>query len=145
MKKIFEDFKKFAFKGNVFDMAIGVIVGGAFSKIVTSVVNDFIMPLFGAVLGGNDMSDLKWVIKSADEAAGVAELSVKYGSFMQTVVDFLIIAASIFIFIKVIGNIIRKKENQEAQQPPKKDDTVILLEEIRDLLKTDKNSVENVE
>lgn len=136
MKKIIDDFKKFAFKGNVLDMAIGVIIGGAFSKIVTSVVNDLVMPLFGAIIGGNAMADLKWVIKPADKAAGIEELSLQFGSFMQTVVDFLIIALSIFVFIKIIGNVMRKKEVEEAPpQPPKKEDTVILLEEIRDYLK----------
>lgn len=145
MKKLVEDFKKFAFKGNVLDMAIGVIVGGAFSKIVTSVVNDLVMPMFGAVLGGNDMADLKWVIKPADEALGVAELSIKYGSFMQTVVDFMIIALSIFVFIKIMGNVMRKKEAQEAPpEPPKKEDSVVILEEIRDLLKDNANQEEMV-
>jgi len=131
--KIVNDFKKFAFKGNVIDMAVGVIIGGAFGKIVSSVVNDLLMPLIGVLLGGFDMTDLKWVIKpAADEAA---ELSLKYGSFIQTVVDFMIIAVSVFVFIRLAAKVMHKKEAE--QPPPKKDDAVVLLEEIRDLLKKD--------
>lgn len=129
--KLLNDFKKFAFKGNAIDMAVGVIVGGAFGKIVTSIVNDLMMPLFGFVVGGVNLSSLRWVLVPASE--GTKELAITYGAFFQTVVDFLIIATSIFLFVRIVGNFIRKKE--EKSPPPKKDETVLLLEEIRDILK----------
>lgn len=130
--KMFNEFKKFAFKGNVIDMAVGIIIGGAFGKIVASLVSDIIMPLFGVLLGGTKFSTLRWVIVPASE--GTQELALTYGAFIQTVVDFLIIAASIFLFIQLISKVMRKKE-AEAAPPPQKEDTVLLLEEIRDLLK----------
>jgi len=129
--KLIEEFKKFAFKGNVIDMAVGIIIGGAFGKIVASLVNDLIMPLFGFILGGINFNTLSWI---AIPANGDREaLSIAYGAFIQTVVDFLIIAASIFLFIRLANKMMKKKE--EETPPPKKDDSVVLLEEIRDLLK----------
>ena len=98
---LWTEFKKFAFKGNVVDMAVGVVVGGAFSKIVTSLVNDIIMPPIGALTGGTNFTDLKWVLVEADEAAGIAEAAINYGSFIQTVVDFFLIALSVFLFVKL--------------------------------------------
>ncbi|OQB15184.1 MAG: Large-conductance mechanosensitive channel [Firmicutes bacterium ADurb.Bin193] len=132
--KFIEDFKKFAFKGNVLDMAVGIIIGGAFGKIVSSVVNDIIMPIFGIILGGINFRDLKWVITPA--TGETPELALTYGMFIQSVVDFIIIAASIFIFIRIIGKLIRKKEKEEAT--PERDKGVVILEEIRDLLKDKK-------
>ena len=142
--KFIEDFKAFAMKGNVVDMAVGVVVGGAFGKIVTSLVNDVIMPLVGALTGGLDFKTLRWVIKPAvlnpDGSVKVAEAALKYGNFIQTTVDFLIIALSIFIVIKLIGKFKRKEEAKPAPAPaaPKKSDETLLLEEIRDLMKNQK-------
>lgn len=121
------EFKKFALKGNVFDMAVGVIIGGAFGKIVTSLVADVLTPLIGLLLGGIDFKSLAWV---------VGEATIAYGNFLQNIFDFLIIALSIFCFIKLISKFSRKKKEEEApQEPPKKADDIVLLEEIRDLLK----------
>ncbi|WP_102273023.1 large conductance mechanosensitive channel protein MscL [Cytobacillus massiliigabonensis] len=121
---MWNEFKKFALKGNVLDLAVGVIIGAAFGKIVSSLVDDIIMPLVGLFVGGVDFSKL---------AITVGDAKIKYGSFIQTVVDFLIIAFSIFIFIKIINKRFKKKE--EAQTAPKVDKKEELLTEIRDLLK----------
>ncbi len=123
------DFKKFALKGNVIDMAVGVIIGGAFGKIVTSLVADILTPAIGLLLGGVDFKNLAWV---------VGEATIAYGNFIQNIIDFIIIALSIFVFIKLISKFSRKKE-EAPQEPPKKADDIILLEEIRDLLKEQKN------
>ena len=128
-----KEFKEFAFKGNVIDLAVAVIIGGAFGKIVSSLVNDILMPVVGVILGGLNFTNLKYVITPA--SGDVAEVAILYGSFIQSVVDFLIIAFSIFLFIKLIA--FRKKKEQEA--PPATtapNPEVMLLEEIRDLLKT---------
>jgi len=127
-----EDFKKFAFKGNVVDLAVGVIIGGAFGKIVTSLVNDIIMPFIGVLLGGTNLSALQWVITPATTER--IALALKYGAFLQAIIDFFIIAISIFIFVRIITKVIKKKE----EEPKEKSDEIKLLEEIRDLLK-DKN------
>ncbi|MCQ4936099.1 large-conductance mechanosensitive channel protein MscL [Anaerotignum propionicum] len=124
-----QEFKKFALKGNVIDLAVGVIIGGAFGKIVTSLVNDVLMPILGLLLGGINFGDLKYVITPS--VGNVPEVAILYGSFMQSIVDFLIISFSIFIFIKIIS--VRKKEENPA--PPQPAAEVLLLEEIRDLLK----------
>ena len=129
-----KDFKEFAFKGNVLDMAIGVIIGGAFGKIVTSLVNDLIMPIISILTGGLNFTDLKLVITPAH--GDVAENAIMYGSFIQNVVDFLIIAFCIFLFVRLIEKF-KKKEEVKAEAPKKADD-VVLLEEIRDLLKAKK-------
>ena len=118
------DFKKFISRGNVVDMAVGVIVGGAFGKIVSSLVNDILMPIIGVLLGGLNFSDLS--IK-------VGEATVKYGSFIQTIIDFLIISFSIFMMIQLFEKF-KKKEEPKIEEV-KKSDEVLLLEEIRDLLK----------
>ncbi|MGI6174620.1 MAG: large-conductance mechanosensitive channel protein MscL [Christensenellales bacterium] len=125
-----KEFKEFALKGNVLDLAIGVIIGGAFGKIVTSLVNDLLMPLIGVLLGGINFTDLKIVITPA--SGELAEVAILYGAFIQSIVDFLIIAFSIFLFIKLIS--LRKKKEPEA--PPEPVREVVLLEEIRDLLKS---------
>jgi large conductance mechanosensitive channel len=127
-----KEFKEFAVKGNVIDLAVGVIIGGAFGKIVSSLVNDILMPVFGFILSGINISDLKFVIKPA--SGDIPEVAILYGSFIQAIVDFLIIAFSIFLFIKLLS--FWKKKEQEAPPasaaPPRE---VMLLEEIRDLLK----------
>lgn len=125
--KTIGEFKEFISKGNVIDMAVGVIIGSAFGKIVTSIVNDILMPLLGIVIGGLDFTNLTLEVKDA---------TINYGIFIQNVVDFLIVAFCIFVFIKLISSFTKKEEaKEEVKEKPKKDDTVVLLEEIRDLLK----------
>ena len=127
VKKIVEDFKIFISRGNVVDMAVGVIVGGAFGKIVTSLVNDVLTPVIGVFLGGLNFSELSFGFKDAQ---------INYGLFIQTVVDFLIIAACIFAMVKFFEKFKKKEEpKEEIKEEPKKSDEVLLLEEIRDLLK----------
>ena len=129
-----KDFKEFAFKGNVLDMAIGVIIGAAFGKIVTSLVNDLIMPIISILTGGINFTDLKFVITPAH--GDVAENAIAYGSFIQNVVDFLIIVFCIVLFVRLIEKF--KKKEEVKVEAPKKADDVVLLEEIRDLLKAKK-------
>ena len=129
-----KDFKEFAFKGNVLDMAIGVIIGGAFGKIVTSLVNDMIMPIISILTGGINFTDLKFII--TPKHGDMAENAIAYGSFIQNVVDFLIIAFCIFLFVRLIEKF--KKKEEVKIEAPKKADDIVLLEEIRDLLKTKK-------
>ena len=135
-----QDFKAFALKGNVVDMAVGVIIGGAFGKIVTSIVNNIIMPPIGVITGGVDFTDLKLVIKEAEKAGDevIAEaVTLKYGQFIQDVVDFLIIAFCIFLMVKGIAALSRKKEEPAAPAPaPEPSAEEKLLTEIRDLLKS---------
>lgn len=128
MKKMAKEFKEFISKGNVIDLAVGVIIGGAFGNIVTSLVNDIIMPLIGTILGGINFTGLTIKVKDA---------TICYGLFFQNVVNFLIIAFCIFMFIKFINRLNRrsKKEEEKKEEAPKKSDEVILLEEIRDALK----------
>jgi large conductance mechanosensitive channel len=126
------EFKQFAIKGNMVDMAVGIIIGAAFGKIVSSLVNDVIMPPLGLAIGGVDFSDLAVVLQEAtDEAAAV---SIKYGAFIQTIIDFLIVALAIFVAVKVINSMKRKEEEKPAA-PPKPSEEVLLLREIRDGLK----------
>ncbi len=126
LTKEVSEFKTFISRGNVVDMAVGVIIGGAFGKIVSSLVNDILMPLIGVLLGGLDFSSLS--IK-------IGDASLKYGSFIQTIIDFLIISISIFVMIKLFE---RFKKKEEPKGCEKKNDEVLLLEEIRDLLKKNK-------
>lgn len=147
MKKFFEDFKAFAMKGNVVDMAVGVVIGGAFGKIVTSFVNDIITPLLGILLGKMSFTDLKWVINPAilDEAGNevTAELALTYGNFIQQVIDFLIISLSIFLVLRLMMTLksaFEKKEEAKAEEPapeapPAPSEELVTLREIRDLLK----------
>lgn len=141
MNKFLTDFKNFAMKGNVLDMAVGVIIGGAFGKIVTSLVNDVIMPAVGKLVGGINFTDLKWVLTDAvigeDGAVTTPEVAVAYGKFIQSTVDFLIIAFCIFLFIRLIGKLSRKKEEAPAAPAPAPEPSAEekLLTEIRDLLK----------
>lgn len=134
-----QDFKDFAMKGNVVDMAVGVIIGGAFGKIVTSIVNNIIMPPVGVITGGVDFTDLKVTLKEAvvegEEVVSEA-VTLNYGQFIQDVVDFLIIAFCIFLMVKGIAKLNRKKEEAPAPEPdPKPSNKEVLLTEIRDLLK----------
>ena len=136
-----QDFKAFALKGNVMDMAVGVIIGGAFGKIVSSLVADVIMPPIGLLIGGVNFTDLKWVMKPAvveDGKEVVAAVTLNYGNFLQVTFDFLIIAFSIFMFVKLITQLTtRKKEEKPAAPPapPAPSREEVLLTEIRDLLK----------
>lgn len=126
-----KEFKKFIMRGNVLDLAVAVIIGAAFNKIVSSLVNDLLMPPIGLLLGNTNFADLKWTLK---EAVGEqAAVTVNYGAFIQTVVDFLIIAFSVFVIVKIY-NRFRKKE-EKATPPPKPSEEVLLLREIRDVLK----------
>ena len=130
LEKGASEFKTFISKGNVVDMAVGVIIGSAFGKIVTSLVNDVLMPLIGVILGGLDFSNLS--IK-------VGDASIKYGSFIQSVVDFLIIALCIFTMLQILNSLKEKADkklgHKKEEEKPKKDEQIVLLEEIRDLLK----------
>lgn len=150
MSKFLNEFKEFAVKGNVVDMAVGVVIGGAFGKIVTSLVSDVIMPLIGAATGGVNFTDWKWTIvkgieEQVDAAGAVIQaakpaVTVNYGNLLQVTFDFIIIALCIFLVIRGINKMknLRKKEEEAAAAPeapaPKAED-VVLLEEIRDLLK----------
>lgn len=134
---VLQEFKEFAMKGNVVDMAVGVIIGGAFGKIVSSLVADVIMPPIGVILGGVDFSDLAITIKEASKnAAGVdvPAVVISYGKFIQTLIDFTIIAAAIFLIIKILYSFKKKAEDVSAP-PPAPSNEEILLAEIRDLLK----------
>jgi len=126
---MFQEFKKFAVKGNVMDMAVGVVIGGAFGKIVSSFVNDIIMPPIGVLTGGIDFSKLAITLKKATENS--AAISLNYGLFINNVVNFIIIAFSIFIVIKQI-NKFKKKEEAKPKETP---EDILLLREIRDSLK----------
>ena len=142
MKKTISEFKAFIAKGNVIDMAVGVIIGGAFGKIVTSLVSDILMPLLGLITGGVDFNSKEWILSPAEyDAAGEVikeAASLKYGSFIQNIIDFLIIAICIFFFTKAINKMMTalKKPEEEKPAEPVKPTTEELLTEIRDLLKT---------
>lgn len=135
-----KDFKEFAMKGNIIDMAVGVIIGGAFGAIVSSLVNDIIMPVVSLVTGGDGLKNLKYVIvhakDAADGVAAVEEVAINYGVFIQNIVDFLIIAFSIFVALRVIMKFKKKEKEEEAAAPaPEPSKEEVLLTEIRDLLK----------
>lgn len=137
---MWNEFKKFAFKGNVLDLAVGVVMGGAFGKIVTSVVNDLIMPILGHFMAGMDFKAMKYVMSPAvmdGDTVVKAEAAILYGNFIQNIVDFLIVALSIFLFIRLINKSKDKFAKKEAPAPvAKKGPTQEeLLVEIRDLLK----------
>lgn len=145
MKKFLNEFKDFAMRGNVVDMAVGVIIGAAFGKIVSSLVDDIIMPLIGVATGGMNFTDYKWVIQKAvmdGQTVLKPEVTMNWGAWVQTVVDFIIVAFCIFVMIKFINNVRKKMEHQkneeaaaaaEAPAAPTKEEE--LLTEIRDLLK----------
>jgi large conductance mechanosensitive channel len=129
-----QEFKAFAMRGNVMDMAIGIVIGAAFGKIVTSLVEDVIMPPIGWITGGIDFSKLRWIIRPADDsdpAHKITEVAINYGAFINTVITFVIIAFAIFMVMKAMNRMQRKAE--AAPAPPPAD--VALLTEIRDLLK----------
>lgn len=130
MKKLIDEFKTFIMRGNVLDLAVGVVMGNAFSKIVTSLVSDIMMPFIGVVIGGHDFNGLS--IK-------VGDATIAYGTFLQNVIDFLIIALCIFAFIKLMNKIMRKKEVKEEKKEAAPSEEVLLLREIRDSLKKNKN------
>ena len=143
-KGFMAEFKEFIARGNVMDMAVGVIIGGAFGKISTSLVNDIIMPLVSMLTGGVDFSAWKWVLKEAVVDAAGAEVSpavsVNFGTFLATILDFIIIAFAIFCLIKALNKLHRKKEEEPAPEPPappEPSNEEKLLTEIRDLLKKD--------
>ncbi len=151
MKKFIQEFKAFALRGNVMDMAIGVIIGGAFGKIVSSVVGDIIMPPLNYILSGTDTGNLKLVLREGADAVTdatgavitpeVAEIVINYGAFIQNCIDFLIIAFIIFLMVKGITELtsLRKKEEEKAEEAPaapSKEE--VLLTEIRDILKEQK-------
>ena len=148
MKKFFEEFKAFAMRGNVVDMAVGVVIGGAFGKITTSIVNDIIMPFISMLTGGVDFSQWKWVLKEAvldaEGAVVSAEVAVKFGSTIAIILDFIIIAFAVFCLVKGL-NSLRRKEEEPAPAPepepepaPPAPTAEELLAEIRDLLKEQK-------
>jgi len=126
------EFKGFAMRGNVVDMAVGIVIGGAFGKIVSSFVSDVLMPPIGLMMGGVDFKDLSVVLQEA--VGDVAAVTINYGSFIQTVVDFIIIAFAIFMVVKAMNNM-KKKEEEAPAEPPKPSAEVELLTEIRDSLK----------
>ena len=130
-----KEFKEFAMRGSVVDLAVGVVIGGAFGKIVTSLVNDVIMPPIGYLTGGMDFTELKYVIEPADEANEIAEVAILYGNFINVIIEFLIIAFCIFLVIKGINSMKRKEEEAPAA-PPEPSKEEVLLSEIRDLLRS---------
>jgi large conductance mechanosensitive channel len=132
---MFKEFKKFALRGNVIDLAVGVIIGAAFGKIVTSLVNDIIMPVLGIFTGKINLSGLKLVISPANGAQ--EELAIGFGMFLQTAIDFFLVALSIFLLVKAINSFRKKTEDKPEEPKPSKEET--LLAEIRDILKQGKN------
>ena len=143
MKKFFEEFKTFAMRGNVIDMAVGVVIGGAFGKITTSIVNDIIMPLISMITGGVNFSEWKWVLKEAvldaEGAVASAEVAVNFGNTIAIILDFIIIAFAVFCMVKALNNLHKKKEEPAPEPAPEPEPpaptTEELLAEIRDLLK----------
>jgi len=152
MKKFFEEFKTFAMRGNVIDMAVGVVIGGAFGKITTSIVNDIIMPVIGVLTGGLNFADWKWVLKEAvtsvneagETVVDAAEVAITFGNTISVILDFIIIAFAVFCLVKFLNNLHRKKEEPapepepEPEPAPPAPTTEELLAEIRDLLKAQK-------
>ena len=149
MKKFFEEFKTFAMRGNVIDMAVGVVIGGAFGKITTSIVNDIIMPVIGVLTGGLNFADWKWVLKEAvtsvneagETVVDAAEVAITFGNTISVILDFVIIAFAVFCLVRFLNNLHRKKEEPapepepEPEPAPPAPTTEELLAEIRDLLK----------
>ncbi|MBK7489021.1 MAG: large-conductance mechanosensitive channel protein MscL [Bacteroidales bacterium] len=138
-----KEFKEFAVKGNMLDMAVGIIIGGAFGKIITSLVNDVLMPPLGLLLGKVDFSSLKAILQKGSDAVmdgavvvqpAVSEVSINYGIFLNNIIDFLIVALCIFFVIKGM-NTLKKKEEAAPETPPPPSEEAVLLKEIRDLLK----------
>ncbi|SHN00496.1 large conductance mechanosensitive channel [Cyclobacterium lianum] len=135
---LIKEFKDFAVRGNVVDLAVAVIIGAAFGKVVSSLVNDIIMPPIGLLVGGVDFTDLMVVLKEAyldPSGTEIAAVTINYGNFIQFVVDFSIVAFAVFMIVKLINNLKRKEEAAPTPPPPTVNKTEVLLEEIRDLLK----------
>ena len=134
---IVKEFKDFISRGNVVDLAVGVIIGAAFGKIITSLVDDLIMPPVGYLTGGVDFADKKWVLIPSDVANKVEEVAIRYGNFINTVIQFLIVALCIFAIIKAINSLKRKEEIKEttAAEPSREE---ALLTDIRDILRSQK-------
>ena len=128
-----KEFKGFAIKGNVVDLAVGVIIGGAFGKIVSSVVNDIVMPPIGLLIGGINFKDLKVVLSHNPDGSAAATFA--YGNFIQTIIEFLIIALAVFMIVRLLQKLKRREEEKPTLPPPSPSQEVILLTEIRDLLK----------
>ena len=142
MKKVLQEFRQFAMRGNVVDMAVGVIIGGAFGKIVSSVVADIIMPPIGLIVGGVNFSDLKLTLKDAVMEGGVEvvpAVTLNYGNFLQVTLDFIIIAAAVFLLVKGV-NALNRKKKEEPKTPPAPPADIQLLTEIRDLLKKERKN-----
>ena len=135
--KLLSEFKTFAMRGNVVDMAVGIIIGAAFGKVVSSFVNNIVTPPLGVLIGGVNFTDLSIVLKEAEGEA--AEVAIGYGLFIQSVVDFIIIAAAIFVAVRVM-NSLKKKEEAAPAAPPAPSKEEVLLTEIRDLLKDQKQA-----
>jgi large conductance mechanosensitive channel len=135
---VVKEFRDFIAQGNVIDLAVGVVIGAAFGKIVTSLVEQVIMPPIGLLLGQVDFSDLKLVLKPADAVAKTEEVAILYGAFVNTIIQFLIVAAAIFLVVKVVNNLRRQKAEEPAAAPPAPTATELLLTEIRDALKAKK-------
>ncbi|ODU58441.1 MAG: large-conductance mechanosensitive channel [Clostridium sp. SCN 57-10] len=134
-KGFLAEFKKFISRGNVMDMAVGIIIGGAFTAIVSSMVNDMLMPVIGKIIGGVNFTELKFVLTPA--AGDVPEVALRYGNFLQKSIDFLLIAFVVFLLIRTLNRLQRKKEEAPAPAP---DPQLVLLAEIRDLLKDEKEA-----
>lgn len=134
---LFKEFRDFAMRGNVVDLAVGVIIGAAFGKIVSSLVANIIMPPLGLLIGGVDFKQFKWVLKPAE--GDIPAVVMEYGNFIQTVFDFIIVAFAIFIAIKVMNKLYKKKEVEKPAPKPTNEE--VLLSEIRDLLKQQNNKV----
>lgn len=132
--KVLAEFREFIARGNVVDLAVGVIIGAAFGKIVTSLVDQVLMPPLGLLIGSVDFSDLKWVLAPAEPAAKKPEVAIAYGAFLNTVIQFLIIAFVVFLLVKLV-NIIRRREAETEAPPAAPTPSEKLLTEIRDLLK----------
>ncbi len=126
------EFKEFISRGNVVDMAVGVIIGGAFTGIVNSLVNDMLMPLIGYVIGGIDFQDFKFMLP---HATGTDPVYISYGLFIQAIINFLIIALVVFLFVKIINSFRKKEEKKAEEAPTAPAEDIVLLKEIRDLLK----------
>lgn len=138
MKKVLQEFKQFAMRGNVVDMAVGIIIGGAFGKIVSSVVGDLIMPAVGLLVGGMNFSDLKITLKHAvmeGDKVITPTVSINYGNFIQVTIDFIIIAFAVFLLIKGVNAFNKKKKEEAPKAPAAPPADIQLLTEIRDLLK----------
>ncbi len=130
---MWNEFKKFAMKGNVIDMAVGIIIGAAFGQIVKSLVNDVIMPPIGLLLGGVDFSNLMIVLRKATDTSPA--VAIKYGVFVNTIINFLIVAFAIFLIVKQVNRFKEKPQEEKPATPPPPPEDVVLLREIRDLLK----------